>query len=1083
MRQLPRHQHRNLGLIIGLVLVITLSVLAIFGPRASEARHSSVDAKTSAPATSNASTAQQQQAPRTNAPTATAFWDGGGANNNWSTATNWSPDVAPVDGSDLVFPAFVPLNSLSNNNDISGLDVNSISISGGSYHLGGNAITLSNDISVFQAPGTTSQIDLDISGTGTLTKLGTGTLILTGANTYTGLTTVSAGILDLGGGGTTGSLAGNIATNAELQFNHSNGAHYVGDISGSGSVVLLDGTLSFTGALNHTGGTTISAGTTLQEQTNGSIAGNVTNNGNLSFADGSLPTYAGVISGTGKLNQSVGTLTLTGANTYTGGTDIVGPSTLQIGNGGATGSVAGNIFNNSINSSGLIFNHSGGASFAGVISGPGNVTKLGAGTLSLTGANSYTGTTTVSAGALQIGAGGTSGSLVSNVVDNSNLIFNRSDAATYAGVISGTGIVTKLSANTLTLTGESTLTGLTTISAGILDLGGGGATGSIAGNIATNAVLQFNHSNGAFYGGDTSGTGSVVILNGSLGFSGALNHTGGTTINAGTTLQELTSASIAGNVTNNGVLSFANGDVNTYAGVISGTGQLTVIVGTLTLTGNNTYTGVTSILASPAVLLVNGNNLASPVNLTSGRLGGTGTVGPITATGGTVAPGNSPGILTTNSNLSFNAAATFNVEIGGTTAGTQYDRLIFLGSTASLGGGNLTGSLINGFIPAPGTQFTIMSAPDGGIFSGQFAQGNSVTISGRQFSIAYNAGSVVLTAGAPTAADGFVSGNIAAIDGTPVSGAVINLTGSQSRKTITDANGNYFFDAVETGGFYTVTPARVNYNFNPFNRSFSQLGNKTEAVFTATSTGHHANPLDTPEYFVRQHYLDFLGREPDEAGFNFWSDQMIECGADADCLERRRINVSAAYFLSIEFQETGGLVDGLYRASYGRRPLYVEFVPDSLAIAREVVVGRTGWEEQLERNKQAFVDAWVQRAAFIGAYGNLADDDYVDQLIKHTGVNYTASERAALVAGLTNGLLTRAAVLRQIVENQSFVRAKRNQAFVMMQYFGYLRRDPDEGGYQFWLNKLNEFNGNFEQAEMVKAFLVSGEYRQRFASQ
>jgi hypothetical protein len=76
--------------------------------------------------------------------------------------------------------------------------------------------------------------------------------------------------------------------------------------------------------------------------------------------------------------------------------------------------------------------------------------------------------------------------------------------------------------------------------------------------------------------------------------------------------------------------------------------------------------------------------------------------------------------------------------------------------------------------------------------------------------------------------------------------------------------------------------------------------------------------------------------------------------------------------------------------------------------------------------------------------------------------------------------LTRAGALRQVVENEGFVQAKSNQMFVMMEYFGYLRRDPDESGYAFWLNKLNQFGGNFEQAEMVKAFIRSGEYRQRF---
>ena len=104
----------------------------------------------------------------------------------------------------------------------------------------------------------------------------------------------------------------------------------------------------------------------------------------------------------------------------------------------------------------------------------------------------------------------------------------------------------------------------------------------------------------------------------------------------------------------------------------------------------------------------------------------------------------------------------------------------------------------------------------------------------------------------------------------------------------------------------------------------------------------------------------------------------------------------------------------------------------------------------------------------------------MDTLISHTGATFTASERDALVSGLNGQTLTRAAVLRQIAENQRFVSAKFNEAFVMMEYFGYLRRDPDAGGYAFWLNKLNEFQGNFEQAEMVRAFIISSEYRERF---
>jgi len=105
---------------------------------------------------------------------------------------------------------------------------------------------------------------------------------------------------------------------------------------------------------------------------------------------------------------------------------------------------------------------------------------------------------------------------------------------------------------------------------------------------------------------------------------------------------------------------------------------------------------------------------------------------------------------------------------------------------------------------------------------------------------------------------------------------------------------------------------------------------------------------------------------------------------------------------------------------------------------------------------------------------------YVDALITNTGVTFGQSERDALVNQLSSSALTRADVLRQIAEDGRFVAAKRNETFVMMQYFGYLRREPDESGFHFWLNKLNEFEGNFERAEMVKAFLASSEYRERF---
>jgi subtilisin family serine protease len=332
----------------------------------------------------------------------------------------------------------------------------------------------------------------------------------------------------------------------------------------------------------------------------------------------------------------------------------------------------------------------------------------------------------------------------------------------------------------------------------------------------------------------------------------------------------------------------------------------------------------------------------------------------------------------------------------------------------------------------------------------------------------------------PTASEGSISGQVTTPDGQPLAGVTVKLSGAETAKTITDSDGHYIFTGVDTDNLYTVTPARVNYHFSPDNRSFSLTGNNTDAVFTANpDAAITANPLDTAEYFVRQHYLDFLGREPDESGFNFWSDQILGCGSDTACIERHRVNVSAAYFLSIEFQQTGGLVDGLYRASYGRAPHYAEFLPDAGVVARDVVVGRGDWAQQLETNKRTFVDAWVERANFRAAYDGLANGAFVDALISHTNAGFDGN-REALVNGLNNNTMTRATVLRQVVENEGFVRTRSNQSFVMMEYFGYLGRDPDGSGYGYWLQKLNDFNGNFEQAEMVKAFISSDEYRARF---
>src|ERR1043166_2470381 len=203
-------------------------------------------------------------------------------------------------------------------------------------------------------------------------------------------------------------------------------------------------------------------------------------------------------------------------------------------------------------------------------------------------------------------------------------------------------------------------------------------------------------------------------------------------------------------------------------------------------------------------------------------------------------------------------------------------------------------------------------------------------------------------AAAPTAAPATISGQITTTSGAPLAGVSVRLGGARNALAMTDAQGNYRFANVDTDNFYTVTPSLMNHHFSPSSRSFSLLANMTDAVFTGgLDASISGNVIDTPEYFVRQHYLDFLGREPDEAGLNFWSAQIMSCGNDYNCIERRTINVSAAYFLSIEFQKTGRLVDGLYLASYGRAPRYAEFIPDTARVARQGIVNQAGWQDVL----------------------------------------------------------------------------------------------------------------------------------------
>ena len=272
---------------------------------------------------------------------------------------------------------------------------------------------------------------------------------------------------------------------------------------------------------------------------------------------------------------------------------------------------------------------------------------------------------------------------------------------------------------------------------------------------------------------------------------------------------------------------------------------------------------------------------------------------------------------------------------------------------------------------------------------------------------------------------------------------------------------------------------------NPQGVSLGVLSNAHLTVTDNDAVPSQFNPVDLSTFFVRQHYVDFLNREPDPAGLEFWRNGIDVCGSDATCVEDRRVNVSAAFFLSIEFQQTGYMAYLMQKASFGDLPRYREFLRDTQEVGKDVIVGAPGWEALLEANKQTFFERWVNRSAFKALYDGKSDSDFVNTLFDNAGVVDVAA-RDNLVAGLQAGTETRSSVLRKVTENQSFSQREFNSAFVLMQYFGYLRRNPDDlpdnnlDGFNFWLDKLNQHNGNFISAEMVKAFILSIEYRQRF---
>ncbi|MFP5938133.1 autotransporter-associated beta strand repeat-containing protein, partial [Salmonella sp. 741265054_HSA] len=518
--------------------------------------------------------------------------------------------------------------------------------------------------------------DNAISGSGQVVKSGDETLTLSGANSYTGGTLISSGTLVANNVEALGS--GDVTDNATLELN--TGGDFDNAISGSGKVEKSgDDALTLSGANTYTGGTLISDGTLVASNVEALGSGDVTNDAVLELNTGG--TFDNVISGSGQVVKSGdGTLTLSGSNTYTGGTTI-NDGTLIATSVDALGS--GDVTDNAT----LELNTGG--TFDNTISGSGKVEKSGDDALTLSGANTYTGGTLISDGTLvasNVEALGTG-----DVTDNATLELNT--GGDFTNNISGSGQVVKSGDETLTLSGSNTYTGGTTINDGTLVATSVEALGS--GDVTNDAVLALN--TGGDFANNIGGTGSVVKSGDeTLTLSGTNSYTGGTTISGGTLVATNVEALGTGDVTNNATLELNTG--GDFTNNISGNGQV-VKSGddTLTFSGSNTYTGGT--LISSGTLVANDVNALGTGDVTDNatlmlntggdfinNIGGTGRVeksgddtltlsgtnsytGGTTISGGTLVATNvealGTGDVTNNATLELNTGGDFTNNISG----------------------------------------------------------------------------------------------------------------------------------------------------------------------------------------------------------------------------------------------------------------------------------------------------------------------------------------------------------------------------------------------------------------------------------
>ncbi len=555
---------------------------------------------------------------------------------------------------------------------------------------------------------------------------------------------------------------------------------------------------------------------------------------------------------------------------------------------------------------------------------------------------------------------------------------------------------------------------------------------------------------------------------------------------------------VSGTATSNLTLSFSifSGPATINSGVVSLTGVGPVTV-RASQPGDGNYNAATpvgqtfTITPAPTITAVSSNlnpsTLGQSVTFTAAITSGAG------IPTGTVTFKDAASTLGTGT-LDGTGKAT--VITSSLTIGTHAITAEYGGDANNLGG---SGTLVGG---------QVVNSPPNGVI--QFSVPN--------YSVSETAGSVAITLTRTGDISAAATVDYATNDGSNPAVYVpcSTTTGAASERCdYTRATGTVQFAAGQASRSFTVLIADDSYIEGPETIQLilsnpgtgSLLGAQTTATLTINDDDivPSGNTVDNAGAFVQSLYHDFLNRTPDSGGLFFWTNQTTSCGSNQACIDERRINVGASFFLSIEFQQTGYLVERLYKTAYGSangsstlggvHTLQVpvvrlnEFLLDTQKIGAGVFVGQTGWETVLENNKVAFANEFAVRSRFATAFpGSMTNGLFVDTLNANAGNPLSTAERDQLVADLNGAVKTRVQVLRAIAEHPALVAAESNRAFVLLQYFGFLRRNPNDApdtdytGYDFWLTKLNQFNGSFLDAEMVKAFITSAEYRQRFGN-